>query len=524
MADLTILKAKDLWKEAMQRWKKYKLNTCLHETTKATPYQLCFGQPPHSSPFPDSATTGSVMEEAVSDILAADTCEVEEVGDISETDDVEEEVTDISGEVQVCIHRNNFKSCKPPTKQTKIQEMMGGFRLQMAHELSCGVLYALQSDDDTAKHGQSDCDDVEIDQTDQLGDDGDMDDEDDADESDEERTADPNFLVPTYENEPDPNDIFGLKWADANWPLQHCYDMVLEIFHYLMETESDVKLTASDCTSRINKIIVWPEIITALIAIKFNVSRPPPLQRPSLQRPPLQRPPPHQLQPSLDTIITTMGTNSTLLNRVLTEQENIKATLNDLVQSSFCIEKSGFKDDLLVESGLLFCKVMDRLLDQKEISVLVVKVLKSESQKKYKKSTAVRFVKERLSELRAEERRRILGLRPCKDFAVLRCDEFVDKFLPFLKVEKEAIPNYKLHVAVLCKYCRSVLTSQTNTYKWFQTWLKMHFHEGILSSVEMQTMLAEEDSILYPQLQPARSPPPMLSPQQPIEPVYEDYL
>eukprot|EP00731_Ephydatia_muelleri_P007957 Em0004g295a len=75
--------------------------------------------------------------------------------------------------------------------------MMGGFRLQMAHELSCGVLYALQSDDDTAKHGQSDCDDMEIDQTDQLGDDGDMDDEDDADEN--------------------PNDIFGLKWGKDHY-------------------------------------------------------------------------------------------------------------------------------------------------------------------------------------------------------------------------------------------------------------------------------------------------------------------
>ncbi|KAL5474594.1 hypothetical protein EMCRGX_G026564 [Ephydatia muelleri] len=164
--------------------------------------------------------------------------------------------------------------------------MMGGIRLQMAHELSCGVLYALQSDqrsscvsitiddshsgiqDDTAKHGQSDCDDMEIDQTDQLGDDGDMDDEDDADESDEERTADPNFLVPTYENEPDPNDIFGRKWGKDHYfkeeqcpferefirkvvkEMEHCYDMVLEIFHYLMETESDVKLTASVCTSQ----------------------------------------------------------------------------------------------------------------------------------------------------------------------------------------------------------------------------------------------------------------------------------
>ena len=58
---------------------------------------------------------------------------------------------------------------------------------------------------------------MEIDQTDQLGDDGDMDDEDDADESDEERTADPNFFVPTDENEPDPNDIFGLKWGKDHY-------------------------------------------------------------------------------------------------------------------------------------------------------------------------------------------------------------------------------------------------------------------------------------------------------------------
>eukprot|EP00731_Ephydatia_muelleri_P036057 Em0197g2a len=157
--------------------------------------------------------------------------------------------------------------------------MMDGFRLQMAHELSSGVLYALQSDrsscvsitiddshsgiqDDTAKHGQSDCDDIEIDQTDQLGDE-------------------------------DPNDIFALKWGKDHYfkyllrlkrmpyteeqcPFERDFirkvvkEMestlnplkVLEIFHYLMETESDVKLTASVCTTRINKIIVWPETYT----------------------------------------------------------------------------------------------------------------------------------------------------------------------------------------------------------------------------------------------------------------------
>ena len=44
-----------------------------------------------------------------------------------------------------------------------------------------------------------------------------MNDEDDGDESDEERTADPNFLVPTYENEPDPNDTFALKWGKDHY-------------------------------------------------------------------------------------------------------------------------------------------------------------------------------------------------------------------------------------------------------------------------------------------------------------------
>ncbi|KAL5502578.1 hypothetical protein EMCRGX_G009376 [Ephydatia muelleri] len=94
---------------------KDKLNTCLHETTKATPY---LGQPPHSSPFP-GATTGSVMEEAVSDILAADTCEVEEVGDISETDDVEEEVTDISDK-EPASRAHSQKNCSSSSSSSSL--------------------------------------------------------------------------------------------------------------------------------------------------------------------------------------------------------------------------------------------------------------------------------------------------------------------------------------------------------------------------------------------------------------------
>ncbi|KAL5501936.1 hypothetical protein EMCRGX_G008619 [Ephydatia muelleri] len=135
--------------------------------------------------------------------------------------------------------------------------MMGGFRLQMAHELSCGVLYALQSD---VHHLPPPYDDVGECLA-ALEPQFDMDDEDDADESDEERTADPNFFVPTYENEPDPNDIFGLKWDRFStcFPVNSEPSKGVGDISLSHGDESDVKFTASVCTSRINKIIVWLE-------------------------------------------------------------------------------------------------------------------------------------------------------------------------------------------------------------------------------------------------------------------------
>ena len=45
----------------------------------------------------------------------------------------------------------------------------------------------------------------------------------------------------------------------------------------------------------------------------------------------------------------------------------------------------------------------------------------------------------------------IFGQKPCESFLGLKCNEFVDKILPNLKVDKEAIPHYKYHVAVLVR-------------------------------------------------------------------------
>ena len=45
------------------------LNTSVHATVKATPFELVFGQPPRNTIFP--GVTGHVMEEDVEDLLGS---------------------------------------------------------------------------------------------------------------------------------------------------------------------------------------------------------------------------------------------------------------------------------------------------------------------------------------------------------------------------------------------------------------------------------------------------------------------
>ena len=46
------------------------LNTCVQSATKATPFELVFGQPPRSTVFP--GVSGPVMEEDVEDLITED--------------------------------------------------------------------------------------------------------------------------------------------------------------------------------------------------------------------------------------------------------------------------------------------------------------------------------------------------------------------------------------------------------------------------------------------------------------------
>ncbi|KAL5505884.1 hypothetical protein EMCRGX_G007423 [Ephydatia muelleri] len=112
-------------------------------------------------------------------------------------------------------------------------DLINKFSLQMAHELSLGTLYSLQSavrqaiikessTEHQAAHVENEnSDDSVLDQSirkdhdmsDGYEDDGNIDDCDDKSDEDEEEERDPNFLVPTYINQPDPDDLCALKWG-----------------------------------------------------------------------------------------------------------------------------------------------------------------------------------------------------------------------------------------------------------------------------------------------------------------------
>ncbi|KAL5494242.1 hypothetical protein EMCRGX_G015533 [Ephydatia muelleri] len=144
------------------------------------------------------------------------------------------------------------------------------------------------------------------------------------------------FLVPDFRNAPDPDDIFALRWGksfymknfphfktktldkhypfprhiirrvvkdleptlrailtkdtvsdlqiyfneikqlhkeDLYWPFLECSDMVLEVFYYLQELDCDVKKQAALSLSLVNKCVVWPEIVVALLMDTFNLER-----------------------------------------------------------------------------------------------------------------------------------------------------------------------------------------------------------------------------------------------------------
>eukprot|EP00731_Ephydatia_muelleri_P002679 Em0001g2679a len=149
-----------------------------------------------------------------------------------------------------------------------------------------------------------------------------------------------------------------------------------------------------------------------------------------------------------------------LMKKQFPQLGGLQSTL--LCQTDTNVKNSGLniQAELLHESSILFCKSLNRLPDQKSIL--------------------------------------IFGIKPCQGFLLMRCEEFVTKFLSILKVDKEEIPNYHLHVAQLRKFCRTEKSSRSMAHKGFDAWLKSNYEGGQPTAVDLQTAQDDEDCIVAP--------------------------
>ncbi|KAL5488813.1 hypothetical protein EMCRGX_G017817 [Ephydatia muelleri] len=210
----------------------------------------------------------------------------------------------------------------------------------------------------------------------------------------------------------------------------------------------------------------------------------------------------HPLKGLLNTILTTIQGNTTTLAGILDEQKWLSDSIIELQQKSFTIEGSVYKEDLLKEIGTIFGNTVNRMPSQTMVKAMVNRVLKREAEKKYKYSAAITCCNSQFNELRAEERRRILGLQPCEKFAAMRVDEFVERFLPVLKVELHTIPHY-------ARQCDTIVAdSNKNTYKAFNQWLNGQFANGMPTAEEWDSIVAESQPVLDPSNSPSYMSPP----------------
>lgn len=85
-------------------------------------------------------------------------------------------------------------------------------------------------------------------------------------------------------------------------------------------------------------------------------------------------------------------------------------------------------------------------------------------------------------------------MRPCEAFAKLRTEEFVERFLPIIKVQDQtAINMYKRHLALLRLYLRTDNPqSKDKMLKSFCKWLELKYYNGKPSESDLEAVYQDD--------------------------------
>lgn len=152
----------------------------------------------------------------------------------------------------------------------------------------------------------------------------------------------------------------------------------------------------------------------------------------------------------------------------------MREELQSLKDAQFKIQGTDMQPQFNYEIAKLYVQCMQREPDGKAIAELIVKVMGREAETRGKFNIGKAYVKSRLTELRCEERRRVIGQKPHERYLRMTCREFSTSFLETIKapLTEEIIEVYSKNVSVLRKFCiERGEEANVNTFVSFRKWL-----------------------------------------------------
>eukprot|EP00731_Ephydatia_muelleri_P010771 Em0005g1357a len=91
----------------------------------------------------------------------------------------------------------------------------------------------------------------------------------------------------------------------------------------------------------------------------------------------------------------------------------------------------------------------------------------------------------------------VFGVKPCEMYASMSTSQFAEKFASLLKVESEEhLAKYRVNLAILRKFIKTVPQPKEKTYLQFAKWLKVTYGEEP-TSAETDTIIAEDVEFQY---------------------------
>lgn len=121
---------------------------------------------------------------------------------------------------------------------------------------------------------------------------------------------------------------------------------------------------------------------------------------------------------------------------------------------------------------------------------IIKAVLKNEHKDLNKHQCAMAYGRATFSKFRAEERRKVVGIKPYALFKCLSTDELVERLMKSMKAPRDVKLQYTKHIAILRKFIRDG-GDTFNLYEKFREWLCKE------DDIDWRSIMDEESQVQY---------------------------